>query len=225
MRKSRKFISMPIISLEEGSQIGSVRTLVVDSVRMEVAGIIVQQRGWFREQKIIPYAKVRNVGSDAITVDKSSNVHKTISLPEMLKLVKERANPNGTKVVAENGTVLGVVDEYYIDEHSGQITGFEISGKFLESLLKGRARLSVEFVRTMGSDVIVVKKGAEEHLEKIDGGLKETIHTVKESTSGLWASTKQRTKKLSKNIKEKYDRKEKAPEDPEQPDSQEPPKC
>ncbi len=209
MRKSRKLISMPIVSLEEGMQIGLVRSLVVDPAKMEIAAIVIGRRGWFREQKIIPYSKVRNIGTDVITIDKSSNVQKTFSLPEILKLVKERANPIGTKVIAENGTVLGLVDEFYIDELTGRITSLEISGKFLENLFKGKALLSTEFIRTMGSDVIVTTEGAESKLEKMESGLHETFHNIKEGTSSLWESTKQKTKTISRNIKDKYEKKEK----------------
>ena len=208
MKKSRKFISMPIVSLGEGIQIGTVRSLIVDSAKMEIAAIFIDQRGWFREQKIIPYSKVRSIGNDAITIDQSSNAQRSISLPEILRLIKERTNPIGTRVVAENGTVLGLVDEYIIDEQSGKIISLEISGKFLESLFTGKALLSTEYVRTMGSDIIVAKEGAEANLEKLDGGLQETISNIKEGTSTLWESTLQRTKEISKNIKEKYDKKE-----------------
>lgn len=208
MKKSRKFISMPIVSLEEGLQIGTVRNLVIDPVKMEIAAIIVDQRGWFREQKIIPYTKIKSIGNDAITVDQSSSVQRTISLPQMLKLIKEKADPIGTKVITENGIDLGVVDEYYIDETSGSITGFEISGKFPEGLFKGKAMMPADNVRTLGSDVIAVKEGTETSLQKLEGGLNETIHSIKESTTNLWESTKQRTKVLSKNIKEKYEKKD-----------------
>lgn len=210
MKKSRKFISMPIVSLAEGIQIGSVRSLVVDPVKMEVAALIIDQRGWFREQKIIPFAKVKSIGSDAVTISQSSNVQKPISLPELLKLIKERTNIPGTKVIAENGTVIGTVDEFYVDETTGKITGLEISGKLLESLYKGKAFLPIDSVITIGSHVIVVKNDAESNLEKIDGGLQETFHSIKEGTSSILESTIQRTKEISKNIKDKYDKKEKA---------------
>lgn len=212
MKKSRKLISMPIVSLAEGMQIGSVRSLVVDPAKMEVAALIIDQRGWFRDQKIIPYAKVKSVGNDAVTIDQSSNVQKPISLPELLKLIKERANPVGTRVIAENGTVIGTVDEFYVDEATGKITGLEVSGKLLESLYKGKAVLPIDSVITIGSDVIVVTNDAESTLQKIDGGLQETIHNIKEGTSSILESTIQRTKEIGKNIKEKYDKKEKAKE-------------
>ncbi len=215
MRKSRKFISMPIVSLEEGIQIGAAKNIVIDPSKMEVAAIIIDQRGWFREQKIIPYTKVRSIGDDAITIDQSSNVQRTMSLPHILKLIKENVNPVGVKVITENGTVLGVVDEYYIDEKTGKIKCFEISGKFLESLFKGKALMSADHIRTLGSDIIVVNEGTEAHLEKIDGGLNETIHSLKESTSTLWETTKKHTGKIRSNIKNRYEK----PDSPEQPPS------
>lgn len=205
MKKSRKFISMPIISLEEGIQIGTVRNLIIDSAKMEIAAIFIDQRGWFREQKIIPYSRIRSIGDDAITIDQSANVQRSFSLPEILRLIKEKADPIGVRVITEKGTVLGVVDEYYADEKTGKIVSLEISGKFLESLFKGRALLSTTYVRTMGSDIIVVANDAEEGLEKVDGGLQETISTLKEGTSTLFESTLSKTKEISKNLKERYD--------------------
>lgn len=203
MRKSRKFVSMPIVSIEEGLQIGTTRGLVVNPVQMEVAALIIDQRGWFREQKIIPYGKVKNVGGDAITIDQSSQVQKTTNLPEILRLIKEKVNPVGAKVIVEDGTLVGYVEEYFIDETTGEIVMLEIAGKLLENLFKGKARLSTKHVRTMGGEVIVLKNGAQEFLEKVDGGLQDTISNIKESTSHLWESTKNKTIQLGQNIKEK----------------------
>ena len=202
MRKSRKFISMPIVSIEEGLQIGLTKGLVVNPALMEVAALIIDQRGWFREQKIIPYSKVKNVGGDAITIDQSSQVQKSTSLPEILRLIKEKASPISAKVIVEDGTLVGHVDEFYIDEATGKIVTLEVSGKFLENIFRGKALVSTEYVRTMGSDVIVLKNGAQDALEKVDGGLQDTLSTLKDSTSQLWASTKTKTKKLGHNIKE-----------------------
>ncbi|WP_418791328.1 PRC-barrel domain-containing protein [Phosphitispora sp. TUW77] len=206
MRKSRKFISMPIVSLEEGIQIGLAKNIVIDPYKMEIAAIIVDQRGWFREQKIIPYTKVRSIGDDAITIDQSISMQRPISLPHILKLIKENVKPLGVKVITENGTVLGVVDEYYIDEKTGEIKCFEISGKFLESLFKGKALMPVEHIRTLGSDIIIVNEGTEEHLKKVDSGLNETIHNLKESTSTLWETTKKHTGNIRQTLKTKYEK-------------------
>jgi len=187
---------MPIVSLEEGIQIGTVKGLVIDSMKMEVCAIVLEQRRWLREQRIIPYSKIRSVGNDAITIDQSSNAQKPFNFPEILKLIKEKSDPIGTKVVAENGTILGIVDEYYIDESTGKITSLEISGKLLEGFFKGKALLATDHIRTMGREVIVVREGAEKELKKIDGGIQDKLNNFKE-----------KTKEVGKTIKEKYEKK------------------
>lgn len=208
MLRSRKLLSMPIISLEEGFQVGTVRNLVIDPEKMEAAALVMNQRGWLSEQKIVPYAQVRSTGSDAITIDKSASVQKIIKLPELVKLVRLKADPIGAKVVTETGTMIGFVDEYCIEESTGKIVSLEISGKFLENLFTGRALLPSEQIKTIGADIIIVKEGAEQKLEKIDGSLQGTFNSIKQNTCSLWASTKERTMQLSKNLKEKYEKKE-----------------
>ena len=65
MRKSKKFIGIPVISLAEGQQMGTVKGLVVDPVQQNVAGLLIDQKGWFNGQKFVPYKKVRCLGTDA----------------------------------------------------------------------------------------------------------------------------------------------------------------
>ena len=48
MQKSKRFEAMPVISLEEGRQIGTVKGLVVDPAARKVAALIIEQKGWFK---------------------------------------------------------------------------------------------------------------------------------------------------------------------------------
>ncbi len=200
MQKSKRFASMPVISLEEGQQIGSVKGLVLDYVNKKVAALIIEQKGWFKEQKFIPYHKVRSVGSDAITIEKISGAERAGGLPDIIKLLKEKVGIIGSRIVAENGTVLGYVDEYYVDLASGTISGLEFSGKFLDSVIKGRAFLDINYVRTIGKEIVVVTNDAVGNIFKLEGGLQDTVKNIKESTSHLWESTWQKTREISTNI-------------------------
>ncbi len=197
MRKSKRFASMPVISLEEGQHIGIVRELVIDPTGKKVAALIIEQKGWFKEQRFIPYSKVHSVGADAITIEKSSGVQKAAGLPEIVKLLRNRIKITGARIVAENGTVLGHVDEYYVDVESGTIAGLEFSGNFINNMIKGRAFLDIDYIRTMGKEVIVVTNESVENAFKLDGGLQETIKNVRESTGHLWENTRQKTRDFS----------------------------
>lgn len=206
MRRSRRFISMPVISLEEGLKVGSVKGLVVDPPNKKVAALVIEQKGWFKEMKYIPYNKIRSVGDDAITIDRSSGAEKGASLPEIIRLVKEKIEVNGNKLVAENGTVLGFVDEFFIDEESGKIAGLEFAGKYIDSVIRGRAYLDISFVRTLGKEVVVVTAEGVENVLKLDGGLQETVRSIKESTGQIWESTVLKTRDLGNNINRSLDK-------------------
>ncbi|GAB6179111.1 PRC-barrel domain-containing protein [Desulfotomaculum defluvii] len=202
MRKSKKFIGMPIISLAEGQEMGTVKGLVVDPVEQRIAALIIEQKGWFKDQKFAPYSKVRSVGADAITIDQGAVVEKGTSLPDILKLFKEKVNIIGCKVIVENGSDLGEVDEFFIDEITGQIVGLEISGSFLNSLIKGKSFLEVSFIKTIGKELVVTSVDALDNLIKVDGGLQETVKQLKDSTNHIWESTLQKTKEIGNITKE-----------------------
>ena len=200
MRKSKRFESMPVISLEEGQQIGHVKSLVVAPAGKKVAALIIEQKGWFKEQRFIPYHKVKSAGSDAITIEKTTNVERATGLPDIVKLVREKVGIIGARIVAENGTLLGNVDEYYVDLATGTIAGLEFSGNLLNSLINGRAFLDTIYVRTLGKEVVVITNEALDNIFKLDGGLQETVKNIRETTGHLWENTVQKTKDLGTNL-------------------------
>ncbi|ACV61160.1 conserved hypothetical protein [Desulfofarcimen acetoxidans DSM 771] len=200
MRKSKQFMAMPVISLEEGQQIGNIKGLIIDPVKKVVSALVIEQKGWFKEQKFIPFNKINSVGNDAITVEQSNTIQKGTVMPDIYKLYKANLEINGTKIVTETGTALGYIDEYYVQLTDGAIAGIEFSGKLINSMLKGKAYLDSSFIRTIGKEVIVVYEEAMDNIIKLEGGIQETVKQIKHSTGSLWDSTLKKTKELSSNI-------------------------
>ncbi len=205
MLKSKRFIGMPVISLAEGQQLGKVKELVVDPLKKSVVALLIEQKGWFKEEKFIPYSKVRSVGNDAITIEQSNLVQKGTSLPEIVKLINDKHSIIGSKVVAENGTVLGITEEFYVNVEDGTLAGLEISGSFINSIISGRAFLDSSFIRTIGRNLMVTGNEASDNLVKIDGGLKETIKTIKDGSSNLWEGTVVKAKEVTGSINKKLE--------------------
>ncbi|AET65817.1 hypothetical protein Desor_0059 [Desulfosporosinus orientis DSM 765] len=189
MKPSRKFLSLPIISLQEGQQLGYVKSLILDAGKKSLAAIVVDPKGFFKDQRIIPYSKVVSVGDDAITIDKESHVEKSSSIPELLDLVKEKLTIIGTKMVTESGKTLGTAEEYYVDPSTGKITQIEISGGRFEGIFNGKACISADYITTIGHDVIVIQKGSENALTVSDKGLSDTLKNFLHSTSNLASET------------------------------------
>lgn len=199
MKPSKEFLSLPIVSLSEGQHIGYVKSLVIDSQAKALAALVIDPKGFFRDQRIIPYAKVVSVGADAITIDKGAYVEKSASLPEILSLIKEKLTIIGTRVITQSGKTLGVVEEYYVDPDTGKITQMEISGGKIEGFFSGKAILEADYVVTIGQDVIVAQKGCETSLMIADKGINDTFKSVIRSTSNLASGTGQAFGKIFSN--------------------------
>jgi len=210
VKPSRNFLSLPIVSLREGQHIGYVKQLVVDRQRKAIAALVIDPKGFFKDQRIIAYNKVISVGDDAITIDQGTHVEKAPNLPEIITLLREKSSIIGTKVVTETGKTLGTAEEYYVDCQDGSITLLEISGGKIEGFLNGKALLAAQHVLTIGHDVIVAEKGSESKLEVTDKGLSDTIRSVLHSTSHLTSETSQALSKYFKRNKSKVIREEAA---------------
>lgn len=205
MLPSKKFLSLPIISLKEGEQIGFVRNLVIDPKNRAVAALIVDPRGFFKEQRIIPFTKVVNIGENAITLSSQGHVEKAANLPEILELLKEKTAIIGIKVITTNGKNIGFVEEFYINPENGSIASLEISSGKIEGLFNGRARLNANEILTIGSDVIVVAKDCEERLELLTKGINENVKTLVYKASDKVTAQGRKINNFWKSRKNKHD--------------------
>lgn len=204
MLPSKKFLSLPIISLKEGQQIGHVRNLVVDPKAKTVAALIIDPKGFFKEQRIIPFNRVISIGENAITISSESQVEKATSLPDILNLLKEKAAIIGIKVVTENGKTLGFTEEFYVDPDNGSITNIDISEGKIEGLFSGKVRLKAEDILTIGPDVIIVSKDCETRMEVFNKGINENLKSFFHVASSKASKKSQQLNKYwKKNIKGK----------------------
>jgi len=196
---SKKTLSLPVLSVNEGEHLGYVKSLVVDPVLKEVIAFVINQKGWFKEDKVIPFNRVKNIGDSAIVIDKSGTVEKPANFPQIIKLMKNPARLINTKVVSTSGKTLGHVEEFYFNI-TGKITKFELNGKFTDGFWKGKTLLPCAEVITIGKDVIIVNEGAEDRLINEGKDLKKTINDLKSVTSKAWDATVQTSQKLGQAI-------------------------
>ncbi|MEW6447812.1 MAG: PRC-barrel domain-containing protein [Bacillota bacterium] len=192
MRKSKELLGLPVVSLEEGVRAGRVTGLVINPAEKAVAALLVEKGGFRREQKFVPFPQVYSVGANAVTLQRVQHAEKGASLPEILRLFKERVTIIGSKVVAENGTILGTVTEYLVDTSTGMINALEIAPT-KPAVIQGVALLDSSFMRTIGKEIVVVSDTAGESLSIIDGGLRERA-------SHVWEEVKSRSQTLGQVI-------------------------
>lgn len=201
MRPSKKLLAMPIISLENGEQIGRVKGVIIDPKAIKIAALVLEHKGgWFKEAKVIPMEQVNSIGDHAVTVTHTHCVEKASAIPEILQLLREGIQLIGTKVLTKDGTLIGTVEEFHYEPTQGKITQLEISSTLLDSLFKGKALLPTHLISTLGKHAIIVQEGATEKLVRLESGFQETVKSVKEAGSKVWNSTLETTKRLGESL-------------------------
>ena len=147
MKASKKLLGMPVISLESGEQIGVVKGFIVDSKAIKIAALVLEQKGgWFKDARIITFEHIKNVGEHAITVEITRCIQKASSLPQIMALSKHAIEIIGTKVISQEGNLLGTVEEFFFEPVTGNIIVLEISGRLFDSLFKGKAFLNAAYI-------------------------------------------------------------------------------
>ncbi len=204
--KSKELIGLPVISLAEGQQLGTIKALLIDSEQKSISAIIVSVSTLVKETRILPYNKVHSVGADAVTVASASALQRG-SQQQLAAHLNSRML-SGTKVLSDRGNNLGVVKDVIIDTLSGSIVHLEISTSIVGGIMGKTATLSAEYMETMGKDVIVAAAAGEKHLVYNANPIPEKLKTVSSSTFTAVESTWAKTKDLTNKVKVSFLKKE-----------------
>lgn len=203
MLSCTRLIGLPIIALNNGDKIGTVKNLILDPKTLQTAAIVLTEHRNYSNNKIIPYQYVKGVGSYAITVHHESNVVTIKETPELLSLQQYTSNYFKSKqVVSADGLLLGTVEELYLEQETGKLTAMTLSGRLLKNVLHGKFVLPIEQVKTIGNATIITKSNAEVHLTAAPTKVHETLNKVKSNCSQLWQSSKKWTNSLGKTIQD-----------------------
>lgn len=157
MKKSNQILGLPIISITDGQQVGSVKSLVINPDKGSIDFLTIEHDDWQVSVKAIPFKKVVGIGEYAVTVESESAIIDLNEIPIANQLVNKKIKINGTKVMTRKGELIGEVTEYYVDEENGQILGAMLK------LPNSEVALSAPAVLTYGKDIIIVKEDVQNY--------------------------------------------------------------
>jgi uncharacterized protein YrrD len=158
MKNSAQIVGLPIISISDGVQIGTVKTLVINPEKGSIDFLTIEQEDVQLSLKAIPFKKVVGIGEFAVTVESNNAVIDLTEIPIANQLVNKQIRIKNTKAMTRKGQLLGEVTEFFVDEETGEIIGIELH-------IGGRqAVLSSECVLTYGKDILIVTENASSSL-------------------------------------------------------------
>jgi uncharacterized protein YrrD len=164
MRKGKDASGLLVITRDSGKKVGKVEDMVLDAQGSRVLGILVDEAGWFREAKVVPWPSFRSVGLDVVLIDEESSAKKASDVPEMAKALEDGNILVGARVTTTDGRDLGKIEDFYFDPGTGVVKGFELSGgkgrTFLPTPASFKAGRDVAFVDPSAADTVIDLKEA-----------------------------------------------------------------
>jgi uncharacterized protein YrrD len=174
---------MRAISEMDGSDLGQVKDLIFDHDANQVLALLMSERDLFGliDAQIIPWEQVTSIGPDAITVISRDSRVKAGSDHRVHSVMHRDTALSGTRIFTTDGKNLGTLADTLIDETSGRIEGYEISGGFVADTMTGKKFLPAEYDLSVGRDVALVPPAAAENLQSQRGGAQGHLQNATQS--------------------------------------------
>jgi len=150
MKKSVDILGLPVISITEGKELGTAKSLVINPAAGTIAAVAIDDGKWYLGAKLLPFSAITGLGEYAVTIENSNSVTPYTENQEFEKLLLAEIEVIGTKVLTKSGRILGKVNEIIVDL-SGKITACEV-----EDMNKDITHLPADRVLTFGKEVLVV---------------------------------------------------------------------
>ncbi|XGV95698.1 MAG: PRC-barrel domain-containing protein [Leptolyngbya sp. BL-A-14] len=178
MRKGSDVIGKVVVTYDTGERIERVRDLLFDQEGNQILGFLVQDKGMFRDARVIPLEEVLAIGADAIVVGSHESVVKAHKHPEIKAILRHNNVLKGTKILTTDGLDLGTLVDLFFDNRSGAVTGYESSGGLFSDVYSGRSFVPAPKTLKIGRDVAFVPPETAELMREQVGGLRGGVQAV-----------------------------------------------
>jgi len=149
--KASELNQRPVVSLNDGVKVGEVSDLTLDATHVKVGALILAGHDG---NSVVPFAAVRHIGMDAVTIDD----FRTVQAPADNSEITERklSTLTGLSVMNQEGVIIGSLDDLEIDEQNGQITAFLIHRGGLIGIGGSHEDVPASAIRGVGPAMITV---------------------------------------------------------------------
>ena len=154
MKKTQEIIGLPIISVFDGTEVGSVKNIIINAEDRAASFIVIDNGLHLIGAKVIPTDKILGIGEYAVMVEDESAISMISKIPEAIGLLEKNVQIKGSKVLTKKGRMAGEITEIFLDEDDRcRIKGLEfISLKDSES----PQFLPDKCVITYGKNLVIV---------------------------------------------------------------------
>jgi len=149
--KASELIHRSVVSLNGGTKVGNVSDLTLDATHVQVKSLVLAGHDG---NSVVPFAAVRHIGIDAVTIDDS----RTVQAPGGDRETTERGTSalTGLSVLNQEGTIVGSVDDLEFDEENGQLTALLVHRGGVIGIGGSHESIPASAIRAVGPQLITI---------------------------------------------------------------------
>ncbi|MDR3119804.1 MAG: PRC-barrel domain-containing protein [Clostridiales bacterium] len=177
MKKTQEIIGLPIISIFDGTEIGTVKNLVINADDRSISFLVVDNGLHLLGAKVISTDRILGIGEYAVTVEDENVVSMISKLPSAVELLEKNVQIKGSKVLTKKGRMAGEITELFVDEEDR----CRIKGMEFVPLNSGLSDTNAKFlpdkcVITYGKHLVIVFEAFDSMLTDLgDGAADEPV--------------------------------------------------
>jgi uncharacterized protein YrrD len=156
MRKGKDIVGKPVIAYDSGEKVETIVDLIFDHYDNRLLGFLIDEGGWFSNAKVLPLDLVQAIGVDAVIIPSQDVIVSSSKYPAIHKILEKNNILNGTRIMTSDGQDLGTLVDFYFDEHTGAIEGYESAGGLFADNYSGRSFVPAPQTLKIGADVTFV---------------------------------------------------------------------
>ncbi len=204
MRKGHSIVGLKVIASDNGADLGTVRDLIFDHDADQCAALLLDEGGFFSSAEVVGWEEIKALGPDAVMVRSSSSSVSADDAPRLKKLMDRETVLSGTRIYTKTGEDLGTFGDVYVDETSGRVMGYELSGGFVSDTMSGKRYLAAQSAVQVGEDVVLMPASSAARLEdqakNHPGGLKGIANTAGDKIGSAYDTTKAKATEVYDNV-------------------------
>jgi uncharacterized protein YrrD len=180
MRKGKDIIGKPVVCYDSGEKNEKVVDLIFDQDDNRLLGFLLDEGGWFSNAKVLPLTSVQAIGVDAVIIPSSDAIVPSSECDEIHSILNRNNILNGTRIMTTDGRDLGTLVDFFFDEKTGVVEGYEASGGLFADAYSGRSFVPAPQTLKIGEDIAFVPAETAQLMEEQIGGLKSVMQSAGE---------------------------------------------
>jgi uncharacterized protein YrrD len=198
MKYATDIIGLPVVSHETGERSYQVKDLLFDEDQHNVLGLLVEEGGWLSKSLAVPFSAVTSIGPDAVIIPSEKSVIETDGDERLAAATRRSVAVKGKQVMSEDGKDLGKIADLVIDQESGHVDGYLISGGIFADVYKGQPFIPAPLMLKVGEDVVFVPAETVRELEEQVHGLQGAAQRASEQVQDVASRTSEQVQETAK---------------------------